>query len=57
MNALISDLNTMELGMLLIQEPPFTFHKMPVRHPQWRILKIINMDTEAKKRSLIYINK
>ncbi|ODH46679.1 hypothetical protein GX48_07236 [Paracoccidioides brasiliensis] len=44
----------MELDMLFIQEAPYAFYKMPVLHPQWRIFKTINTDTEVKKRSLIY---
>jgi endonuclease/exonuclease/phosphatase (EEP) superfamily protein YafD len=55
--ALINDLQTQNLDVLLIQEPSITTFRTFVNHSAWRLYQPTYEDKGTPKHSLLYVNK
>ncbi|KAI3015386.1 hypothetical protein CBS147347_11193 [Aspergillus niger] len=57
MDALINDHQTINLDLLLIQEPPISAYLTYVNHSAWRLYRPTYTEEATRFRSLLYVNK
>ncbi|KAI3054121.1 hypothetical protein CBS147353_11471 [Aspergillus niger] len=57
MEALINDHQTINLDLLLIQEPPISAYLSYVNHSAWRLYRPTYTEEATRFRSLLYVNK
>lgn len=57
MEALINDPQSLELDVLLIQEPSITTYRTHVNHSAWRLYRPTIQTDAAPFRSLLYVNR
>jgi hypothetical protein len=57
MEALINDPQSLELDVLLIQEPAVTTYRTHVNHSAWRLYRPTTQTDAARFRSLVYVNR
>ncbi|KAJ5138858.1 uncharacterized protein N7515_003706 [Penicillium bovifimosum] len=57
MEALINDPQSLELDVLLIQEPSITTYRTHISHSAWRLYRPTTQTDAVRFRSLLYVNR
>lgn len=57
MEALINDPQSLELDVLLIQEPSITTYRTHINHSAWRLYRPTTQTDAVRFRSLLYVNR
>ncbi|CAG8068633.1 unnamed protein product, partial [Penicillium nalgiovense] len=57
MEALINDPQSLELDVLLIQEPSITTYRTHINHSAWRLYRPTTLTNAARFRSLLYVDR